>query len=572
MMLIVMCFTGYAHGIIGSTSALVITTYYADVDGDGFGDPANFIEASTPPPGYVENNDDCNDLDATVHSGAQEICNGIDDDCDGEVDEGVLLTFYVDYDQDGICGGLITFIACSAPGGWVTGCGGDFDCDDWDPNVGSGPPGECSYLEDCNNDLDDDGDGLVDEDDPDVQGIPWYADEDGDGYGDANTFVIACSVPEGYVPWPNFTDCDDTNSSVNPGATEIPDNGIDDNCDACVINQEVCNDVDDDCDGLIDAADDSCIGLAVWYADQDGDGFGNPEDFYEACAQPSGYVGTGTDCNDLNPAVNPDTPETSDGIDNDCDGLVDENNNTLNVEAGDCEVVFYGYAPEACRTLSVTVVGGTTPFTYSWSNAAITGSVNVCPSSTTIYGITVTDANGYSAEDNVTVQVIDVTCGNNNNKVLVCHIPPGNPENANVICISASAIPDHLAHGCYVGVCDAPDPCEGENPPFTIAPNDNTIETIQSEHHSIENGIERVQIGKLDLKPNPADDHILVELPDFNKTAHLRLFDLTGVVLQESMIVDQTYRLSTGSFVNGIYVLQIISNGQVYIKEFVVSH
>jgi hypothetical protein len=71
-------------------------TFYADNDGDGFGaGPA--VEGCVVPPGFVENDDDCDDTDAAVHPGAEEVCNGVDDDCDGGIDEG--LTF--DDDGDG---------------------------------------------------------------------------------------------------------------------------------------------------------------------------------------------------------------------------------------------------------------------------------------------------------------------------------------------------------------------------------------------------------------------------------------------------------------------------------------
>jgi len=62
--------------------------YYADADGDGFGDPGNVVYACNPPQGYVDNGDDCNDADMSVHPGALEICDGLDNDCDGApVDE-----------------------------------------------------------------------------------------------------------------------------------------------------------------------------------------------------------------------------------------------------------------------------------------------------------------------------------------------------------------------------------------------------------------------------------------------------------------------------------------------------
>jgi len=66
----------------------VSKTYYADVDGDGYGNPGSTVQACAAPIGYVSNNGDCDDSNAEIHPGAAEVCgNGIDDDCNGLVDE-----------------------------------------------------------------------------------------------------------------------------------------------------------------------------------------------------------------------------------------------------------------------------------------------------------------------------------------------------------------------------------------------------------------------------------------------------------------------------------------------------
>ena len=60
------------------------STFFADVDGDGFGDPASTQQACSQPVGYVQNDNDCNDLDANQYPYAEEYCNQQDDDCDGD--------------------------------------------------------------------------------------------------------------------------------------------------------------------------------------------------------------------------------------------------------------------------------------------------------------------------------------------------------------------------------------------------------------------------------------------------------------------------------------------------------
>src|SRR6185295_3637787 len=97
------------------------------------------------------------------------------------------------------------------------------------------------------------------------------------------------------------TDCNDNNSAVHPGATET------------------CNSVDDDCDSQIDEGVQS-----TFYADTDGDGYGNTSSTTSACSAPSGYVADATDCNDANAAVNPGATEACNGVDDDCDTQVDE--------------------------------------------------------------------------------------------------------------------------------------------------------------------------------------------------------------------------------------------------------
>ncbi len=139
----------------------------------------------------------------------------------------------------------------------------------------------------------------------------------------------------------------------------------------------------------------------------------------------------------------------------------------LIVDAGGCQTVHIGYAPTACTDLTATILtGSTAPYTYTWSNGDTGATINVCPQQTTTYTVTVTDANNFSATSTVTVYVIDVSCGNNGNKVVVCHIPPGNPGNVQEICIAPQAVGAHIDplyghEGCSIGTCDEVDPCGG---------------------------------------------------------------------------------------------------------------
>ncbi len=133
--------------------------------------------------------------------------------------------------------------------------------------------------------------------------------------------------------------------------------------------------------------------------------------------------------------------------------------NTVNaqctVSAGNDTTVYNGYSPLSCVPLTATSTG-TAPFSYLWSTGDTNASITACDTATATYVVSVTDSNGCVAADTVTVFVVDVHCGNNNNKVLVCHIPPGNPANAHAICVSENAVAAHLAHGDVLGACPVP--------------------------------------------------------------------------------------------------------------------
>lgn len=135
--------------------------------------------------------------------------------------------------------------------------------------------------------------------------------------------------------------------------------------------------------------------------------------------------------------------------------------NPLVADAGPCATVYAGYTPAACVTLNGTAAGGVAPYSFLWSNNVSGSSNYVCPSSTTTYTLTVTDATGTISTSQVTVYVENVTCGNCNNKVLICHIPPGNPNNPQTLCVAPSAVPAHLAHGDVLGSCSSINNCNG---------------------------------------------------------------------------------------------------------------
>ncbi|MEO6037704.1 MAG: putative metal-binding motif-containing protein, partial [Saprospiraceae bacterium] len=259
--------------------------FYADADGDGFGNSAVSLFTCVLPSGYVSDNTDCNDSNPTIHPGGSEICNNLDDDCDNSIDEGVQTNFYADIDGDGYGNPAVSTLACTAPAGYVS---NNQDCND---DAAAIHPGQ---VENCNG-LDDNCNGQVDE------GVKstFYADADGDGFGNLNVSLLACTAPAGYVA--DHTDCNDANAALHPGVPEI--------CDA----------FDNNCDGQVNEG----FTAVTYYRDLDQDGFGDPSNPQTNCAQPGGYVTNNLDCNDSNPAVNPSATELcGNTVDENCDGTV----------------------------------------------------------------------------------------------------------------------------------------------------------------------------------------------------------------------------------------------------------
>jgi hypothetical protein len=245
-----------------------------DGDGDGWGDCVDFCPGPDPCP------EDCDDADPRVYPGAEEVCDGQDNDCDFEVDEGF------DEDGDG-------FLSCRG------------DCDDTDPDVHPWAVESCDGLDnDCNDTIDD------------------APDTDRDGY--------TCAESTG-------RDCDNSDPAVHPGAPEICD-GKDSDCDTVIPATELdldadgsmpcngdCDDADparatgflETCDGL----DNDCDPATLETRDNDGDG-------QSAC---------GGDCNDTVATTYTGARELCDGYDNDCDASVDEDG-----VCGTCQVRLHG--------------------------------------------------------------------------------------------------------------------------------------------------------------------------------------------------------------------------------------
>ncbi len=183
-----------------STGSEEILTYYLDADGDGYGDHDIFYEGSAQPDGYVLDDTDCDDADAVVYPTATEIPgDGNDQYCDGNDS----TYYYLDADGDGYGDPNVAVIDSQKPDGYVT---DSADCDDTNAFISP------NAAEICGDGIDQDCDG----NDLECVNFTYYADLDGDGYGDPFNSIIDSTQPAGYVT--DSTDCDDQNASAYPGA------------------------------------------------------------------------------------------------------------------------------------------------------------------------------------------------------------------------------------------------------------------------------------------------------------------------------------------------------------------
>lgn len=213
--------------------------------------------------------------------------------------------------------------------------------------------------------------------------------------------------------------------------------------------------------------------------------------------------------------------------------------------------IFVGYGPQNI-TLNASANGGS-GFTYSWSPAAGLSNANIAnpvasPSSTTTYTVTVTNAGGCSASTTITICVLDVRAKNNkgayDGKVLICHIPPGNPSNWNILSISSNAVPAHLAHGDKLGSCNAScGSASREEDQSTI---------LDAQHFEIQ------------TFPNPFGNDLNVYVDSHNEEPiTLRILDAQGRIVHTlENVTPLTNVTITQELAAGVYMLEAIQGAE----------
>lgn len=273
-------------------NSIPVLTYYPDTDKDKYGD-ANATGKTTcaalAPAGWVPNKKDCNDKDKAINPDAKDVCDGKDNNCDKQVDEGnAIYSYYPDADKDGYGNSQATVkktCEALAPAGWVK---NNTDCNDNNKAINPKATDVCDGVDNNCDKRIDEGNAVY----------TYYPDNDKDGFGNSQsngTTRCAGLKPAGWVT--NKTDCNDNSGAIKPTA------------------QEVCDGVDNNCNSQVDEGHTR----RNYYRDSDGDSYGAKTLIFTGCLKnsttvctglnscrtKSGYVTNNTDCCDTDNRAKP---------------------------------------------------------------------------------------------------------------------------------------------------------------------------------------------------------------------------------------------------------------------------
>jgi type IX secretion system substrate protein len=255
-----------------------------------------------------------------------------------------------------------------------------------------------------------------------------------------------------------------------------------------------------------------------------------------------------------------------DGIPDVCAASCD----SLSLDMDECAAVFPGYGPAECTDITVTVLSGVAPFSYLWPTFDTSEGIVVCPRVTQKYTVTVTDANGCTAEASIIVYVIDVNC-NGGNGVQICHIGSGQ-ANPVTLCVTRDQVESHLAHGDILGACRE-NPCAQVGP---ITERDTTPPIIVFDvPRRVSRPFNNSDDKYVDyIFPNPVIDEMTInfEMP-FSQTVVFDIFDTQGRQVDSwtfwAGAGNNTYDFNTSWLGAGLYFVRYGNGREIRSLKFV---
>jgi fibronectin type 3 domain-containing protein len=211
----------------------------------------------------------------------------------------------------------------------------------------------------------------------------------------------------------------------------------------------------------------------------------------------------------------------------------------MNPKVDDTNTIYIGYGPTSL-TVTTNPAGGTAPYSYLWGGGQTTPSISVSAAGT--YTVTVTDAKGCTTSASIVIQIVDVQCGKDSDKVMLCH-------NSITICVDSFDVQDHLAHGDKLNGCKR-----------------STARSEQSNTIGIEPGADVAS--KIIVYPNPVTENLNIQLTR-NNGAVLKLYNATGAMVISKNLANTISTITLSSLPAGIYYVSVRNGEQVITKKIV---
>ena len=207
----------------------------------------------------------------------------------------------------------------------------------------------------------------------------------------------------------------------------------------------------------------------------------------------------------------------------------------MNAAVDEKNTIYLGYGPTSL-TISAIPAGGSSPYSYQWSSGQNMKSVSVTAAGA--YSVIAKDANNCSAPADILIKVLDVRCGKDSSKVMVCH-------NGKVICIDPGSVQDHLNHGDRLNSCDT---------------NARISDTLVGN-----------SVGYITVYPNPASDILKVRVNAVEEGATVLLFNPVGVLVRSAKLVNTTQNVYVKGLTAGMYLVMVRNGDQVTTRKVLVQ-